>query len=700
MTPSFIGPDGGIRADHRAARLVERAIAGAGSAGDLVSRLRRHELAPGAVDALVRARRPELAQADAWEEAVAANRSKADRLTRARALAEAALAPVAERVAIPPSMLGPLWGHDVDILVAQADLREAGRALVATGLLDVNPLLERIGRVTPGVRRYGAVDDGEVLASVELCIRLHQLGPLAGPAIARAEHTEGGLPRLSPADATLRRCLKVSAGRRVSARSVLELLALVELLPAPPPSRDIAIAFHRCAELERELDGPGPLSEIAQALPRPRNWRYGPARLDGVGRAARRRVRPRRLRVAFSGIDGAGKSTQAALLTDQLKRLDVPSTTVWVRIGFSGSGLFHRFTAFAQRLMPRGSHSAQTDRATGAPQAGHATRRGVLGWSWALAVTLNYIWWLQRLGRRPRGAVVVHDRGLVDALIGLELGYGGNLDLSLQRWLVIRFGPKADRTFYLRIPASVAQERKDDMFVREVLEAHVEHYDRMAEELPGVVTLDASADPAELGREALQATLEAPNWSGRGLGVALLAPDGAGKSTLAEALKRALPTPVWTVHMELYARGVSGPRIPGVGLVTRLARQWRRYARARVHEARGRMVVFDRYPYDALLPGPGQPGRVDRVARWLLARAVPAPDLAIVLDVPAETLLARKDEHPLERLEEQRHGYLELAGRLPCRSVVVDGSREPDEVLREVEGHIARAYRDRRSGGA
>lgn len=176
--------------------------------------------------------------------------------------------------------------------------------------------------------------------------------------------------------------------------------------------------------------------------------------------------------------------------------------------------------------------------------------------------------------------------------------------------------------------------------------------------------------------------------SRRGAGIALLAPDGAGKSTLARALPGALPLPVWTVHMELYARE-RHPSLPGIGLAARLLRQWRRYLAARFHQARGRVVIFDRYPYDARLRGPA--GRLDRAARWILGHSLPAPDLAIILDAPPEVLYARKQEHSLRRLGEQREGYLKLARSLPCRTLVVDASRSSDEVLAEVSRHIMSA---------
>jgi thymidylate kinase len=179
-----------------------------------------------------------------------------------------------------------------------------------------------------------------------------------------------------------------------------------------------------------------------------------------------------------------------------------------------------------------------------------------------------------------------------------------------------------------------------------------------------------------------------------GLSVAFLAPDGAGKTTLAGLLEDSFHFPVRTVYMGLDQRPPGGRkrgrRPPGVGLARRLATVWSRYLDARLHEVQGGLVVFDRYTYDVLLP-PKQPlstGR--RLRRWLLAHACPEPDLVLVLDAPGEVLHGRKPEHPVAVLEEQRRYYRRLGERLNG-AVVVDASRELDEVRREVQSVIWQA---------
>lgn len=193
----------------------------------------------------------------------------------------------------------------------------------------------------------------------------------------------------------------------------------------------------------------------------------------------------------------------------------------------------------------------------------------------------------------------------------------------------------------------------------------------------------------------------AHRWSGkalhpskrRGLTVALLAPDGAGKSTLGYALERSFYFPVRVITMGLYRAPRPGTirRVRGIGFTGQLLNQWKGWLRGSYHRRRGRLVLFDRYPYDALLPTRFRYDRLGQARRWLLAHACPAPELVMLLDAPGEVLYARKGEKTLELLERQRKAYRALLPVLP-RAVVVDASRDAEEVRREVTRLIWRRY--------
>ncbi len=174
-------------------------------------------------------------------------------------------------------------------------------------------------------------------------------------------------------------------------------------------------------------------------------------------------------------------------------------------------------------------------------------------------------------------------------------------------------------------------------------------------------------------------------WRRRVPMVALLAPDGAGKTTLAAGIEASSYFPTRSIYMGLYQKEKSRPRylrVPGLGLLSRLLTQWRRYLQARYHQGRSRLVIFDRYTYDAALSPRRDLDPLRRFRRWLLANACPAPELVIILDAPGAVLHARKGEHTPELLEQQRQEYLQMRAELP-RAVVIDASQDSTVVRRE-----------------
>jgi thymidylate kinase len=181
----------------------------------------------------------------------------------------------------------------------------------------------------------------------------------------------------------------------------------------------------------------------------------------------------------------------------------------------------------------------------------------------------------------------------------------------------------------------------------------------------------------------------------QGITVALLGPDGAGKSTAAGAIEGSFYFPTHTIYMGP-GQPHSGRRTPppGVGFALRVADQQRRWLRARGRTTRGQLVLFDRYSFDAMLPPRRRISRIGRVRRWLLARSVPRPHLTIILDAPGELLHARKGEQTPEILEAERKSYLSLTRRVPA-AAVIDATQQPDQVRKAITTAIWRRWAHR-----
>ena len=199
-----------------------------------------------------------------------------------------------------------------------------------------------------------------------------------------------------------------------------------------------------------------------------------------------------------------------------------------------------------------------------------------------------------------------------------------------------------------------------------------------------------------------------------GFMVAVLGPDGSGKSSVIERVLVDL-APVFrnTRYMHLRPRliGAGGGSIGavtnphalpvrgGVASWAKLAYFISDYTLGFVLRvwplmARSTLVAFDRYYHDLLVdPERYRYGGSMTLARWS-AKCVPSPDMWVLLHAPADVLQARKREVPVDETERQRRAYFELLNRLP-NATVVDASQNIAQVATEVECAVLRFLEQR-----
>ena len=131
-----------------------------------------------------------------------------------------------------------------------------------------------------------------------------------------------------------------------------------------------------------------------------------------------------------------------------------------------------------------------------------------------------------------------------------------------------------------------------------------------------------------------------------------------------------------------------------LSLAMRVSEECHRFVVVAVLARRGYLTILDRHPYpdyyaDHVAGLKGWRRWGDRIHGYLLERVYPRPDAVLVLDAPAEVLLARKNEGSLEALEARRCEYREVASRFGGLVVVVDATAAEDEVLASLRGALS-----------
>jgi thymidylate kinase len=221
--------------------------------------------------------------------------------------------------------------------------------------------------------------------------------------------------------------------------------------------------------------------------------------------------------------------------------------------------------------------------------------------------------------------------------------------------------------------------------------------------------LDVKTADAGPSREGLSLVARRRPAGRRRLGpvVAILGPDGSGKGTIIDELIRTIPVGVTTLYL---GRRTSSPRSPtGIAptstrrrplreslfVMTKAARAWTKLLGGYAAAWRGHIVLCDRHPIEVLAIRPDRSRFAASLERFLARRLTPKPDAIVVLEAPAEVLLARKPEHPAATLRAWQRGY--VGELVPLGAHTVDTSGSVDQSVASVSRVVWDALRERRA---
>jgi len=231
--------------------------------------------------------------------------------------------------------------------------------------------------------------------------------------------------------------------------------------------------------------------------------------------------------------------------------------------------------------------------------------------------------------------------------------------------------------------------------------------------------------------------------------VALIGPDGAGKTTLAKHLENSFPLPVKYLYMgdniessnfvlpttrwlkkrqkkavpmvvaasaggngvhAASAKSPSGGVRAGLkllkkalGFTNRILDEWYRQLVAFYYVRRGYLVLYDRhfiydyYHFD-IQPQSGDRSLKRKLHGFFLKHGFSEPDLVICLDAPGEVVFRRKGEFSVEFLEKRRSQYLDLKN-VVANFAVVNADQDLDKVKQEVSEVIWRFHEKRNKRG-
>jgi thymidylate kinase len=219
----------------------------------------------------------------------------------------------------------------------------------------------------------------------------------------------------------------------------------------------------------------------------------------------------------------------------------------------------------------------------------------------------------------------------------------------------------------------------------------------------------------------------------RAFSVALVGPDGSGKTTIARRLEQAFPHRLKYLYMGINSES-SNVALPTTRIVQRLKRLVRtgsshekknpiarasrgplwstlrtanviaeetfRLSLSWIYKKQGWIVVYDRYFKFDFACDPGKLSMLpfsERMHRYWLSYFHPYPELTIFLEAPPQVLFRRKQEGGVEWLRERQRAILQ-EGQALRNFIRIDAGRPLDTVYDEVECYVIRFAQSFASG--
>jgi len=194
------------------------------------------------------------------------------------------------------------------------------------------------------------------------------------------------------------------------------------------------------------------------------------------------------------------------------------------------------------------------------------------------------------------------------------------------------------------------------------------------------------------------------------LKIALLGPDGAGKSSVINGLMARLdqegraakmrhlkprlvmkrPGEPITIVVDPHGKPPRSTLFSLAKIFVWLMEEW--YVHL-FQDDKETLLICDRYYHDLLVDSKRYRYGGPRWAAELIGKLIPKPGLWVLLDAPAQVLQARKQEVPPEETARQRQAYVAFV-RAQRNHVIIDASQPLEKVIANVEHAALRAINE------